>query len=79
MSAPSYKVSVELRRIVLKPYNQAARHNALISEATWRLIDDIAYARNESGRYQARIRRVPSQDGLFALILWYVSKSLFRL
>ena len=30
------------------------------------------------GVHQLPVRRVPAQDGFFSLILWYVSKYLFR-
>ena len=30
------------------------------------------------GKLGHRIGLVPAQDGLFALILWYVAKTLFR-
>ena len=41
-------------------------------------VQSLLTASTESLRWYWYIRLVPSQDGLFALILWYVATSIFR-
>ena len=51
-------IFVELRRDVPNQEKRAARHNAWISEVTWRLINETVSARREPGIYQALIRQM---------------------
>ena len=52
------KIFAELMRAVPNPKKWAAHHNAWISEATWILLDERVSARQETGRDQARNRKL---------------------
>ena len=56
--------------------NSNFRSNGTIKNAKLnQAIPDFKY--EEEAGHERNIRLVPAQDGLFALILWYVAKTLF--